>query len=352
MKFAQKTSKRIIKKAAKVKAKKSILKIAKYGQFLSSRPEGREAALAAWAYHENLKKSSTVKFDFTGIIVMTPSWLSEFVNTLRDCGIKKIEYLTEQNLSVRRSIQAVLADDQNHKVHPWRLCPTGQHWVRKHPLRVAPSKKHPDGEVTIRNGHCASNPSGKDQLYPDEIKQISSSFFSNLSNVPCPSKLGFEDGAKFDSLIAGWVQYWNEVLIPKEFLDPNLVKALIASESSFNAIKLASKKDSNSARGLMQILNKTRKIIADESGELKNHYVTANKKDLDDPNVNICAGVRWLFRKKDLASLKLKRPATWVEAAEEYKGDLKGIIKKDKKSVKDVEPFLKLLKELQECAKK
>ncbi len=92
---------------------KLVLQISKYGQFLTSRPEGREAALAAWAYHENLHKSSEVNFDFTGVIVLTPSWLSEFVNTLRDHGIKKINYQAEQNLSVQRSIQTVCDDEQD-----------------------------------------------------------------------------------------------------------------------------------------------------------------------------------------------------------------------------------------------
>ncbi len=41
-------------------------------------------------------------------------------------------------------------------VHPWRMCPYGEHWV----------KTHPEGSVTTRHEHCARNPSGKDQLYP------------------------------------------------------------------------------------------------------------------------------------------------------------------------------------------
>ena len=79
--------------------------------------------------------------------------------------------------------------------------------------------------------------------------------------------------------------------------------------------------------------------------------MTATKKDLNDPNVNICAGVRWLFRKRDLASTKLKRTATWIEAGEEYKVDVKALLKGNKKAQKDVAPFLKFLEEVHKCGK-
>lgn len=209
---------------------------------------------------------------------------------------------------------------QNAAVHTWRICPYGEHWVTAHPLHIPPSLRHPEGSVVSRRGHCAKNPSGKDQLYPDEIREISNQHFSNLRNKTCPLPLEFPNGSKYDDLIAGWVLYWNEVLHPSDPLDPNLVKALIATESGFNPNVLANKKKLNSARGLMQITNVTRKILGDESGELKDHFITATRADLNDPSVNICAGVRWLFQKRKLASLRLKHPATWIKAISEYKG--------------------------------
>lgn len=36
-------------------------------------------------------------------------------------------------------------------------------------------------------------------------------------------------------------------------------------------------------------------------------------------NFSICAGIRWLFRKKQLAEAKAKRPVSWREAVIEYK---------------------------------
>ncbi len=235
--------------------------------------------------------------------------------------------------------------------HPWRLCPAGEHWVSTHPMNVPPSKSNPAGSVTIRRGHCAKNPSGKDQLYPDEIFEIALASFKDLKLKPCPGDLGFKGkGTKFDDLIAGWTKYWNEVLKPIVPLNPNIVKALIASESGFNPEMLANKKNSNSARGLMQILNSTRKTLGDEKGELQDHYLTVTKDELNDPSTNICAGIRWLFQKQKLASSFLKRDATWEEAVMNYKGKLKSK-SGDPEAMKQNKIFLKYYEKLEKCEK-
>lgn len=105
-------------------------------------------------------------------------------------------------------------------VHPWRVCPYGEHWVKTHPLDVPPNKKNPEGSITTRHGHCARNPSGKDQLYPEEIREIAAQNFSDLKNMPCQLELKWPGKAgQYDKLIAGWTQYWNEVLKPDEPLD-------------------------------------------------------------------------------------------------------------------------------------
>ncbi len=235
-------------------------------------------------------------------------------------------------------------------VHPWRVCPYGEHWVRTHPLRVPPSRMHPKGSTTTRHEHCAHNPSGKDQLYPEEVQEIANQNFSNLKNKPCPLPLKFgTQGNKYDDLIAGWLRYWNDVLNPDEPLDPNLVKALIASESGFDPNQLASKKNSNSARGLMQITNETRKLLDGYHGDLKDHLITVTKTELNDPNVNICAGVRWLFEKRHQASAHFKRSATWVEAVWEYKGVKRAKTKKQAEKIKKI--FNDYYEGLQKCRK-
>ncbi len=234
-------------------------------------------------------------------------------------------------------------------VHPWRVCPYGEHWVETHPEHIQPSGRHPSGSVTTRHGHCAANPSGKNQLYPEESREISRQHFSVLAIKPCPIPLEFPNGAEYDDLIAGWVQYWNKVLKPTETLEPNIVKALIATESSFKPKRLADKKNQNSARGLMQVTNDTRKILENNRGEVKDHYISATREELNDPTVNICAGVRWLFHKRDLLSSKLKRQATWLETIKKYKGTSKVSKKREGKII---DKFQKRYEALQKCGKK
>lgn len=127
------------------------------------------------------------------------------------------------------------------------------------------------------------------------------------------------------------------------------MKALIASESGFSSSKLANKKNQNSGRGLLQILNKTRKILGDEEGELKDHFIAASRKDLNEPSINICAGIRWLFRKRRLASGKLGREATWEEAVYEFKG---GDTVPKKRSKELMDRFFEKLEILHKCGKK
>ena len=126
--------------------------------------------------------------------------------------------------------------------HPWRLCPAGEHWVHTHPLQVPPSKSHPDGYVTTRHGHCARNPSGKDQMYPDEMHEIANERFSTVKGKPCSLELSFgKNGSAYDELIAGWVQYWNEVFQPQDLLDPDLFKALVVQSGIHTRLSSAQK---------------------------------------------------------------------------------------------------------------
>ncbi len=201
------------------------------------------------------------------------------------------------------------------QVHQWRLCPLGEHWVITHPMNTK------SGKITTRHGHCAKNPSKKDQIYSNELKYIADKFFDGLSGPPSNKTLGFPQGNKFDKYIRGWTKYWNEVFEPKEKLDPDLVKALIATESGFRTqLRIKDGRGQGHANGLMQVTDSTQKILHDEKGELSDHLVNVDQKDLKDPNLNIAAGIRWLFRKKEIASSRLKREATWVETIIFYKG--------------------------------
>ncbi|MCK5074320.1 MAG: transglycosylase SLT domain-containing protein [Bacteriovoracaceae bacterium] len=208
----------------------------------------------------------------------------------------------------------------NKKQHPWRKCPIGEHWVREHERKIGVSEKNLDG-VTIVEAHCRKNPSHHEIFVADELHEIAKKYFKNVKTMPKADKLGYPHGNDFDELIGGWTQFWNDIFNPKEPLDPNLIKVLIASESSFD-VNISANSTIGKARGLIQVTEQTRKILTDQDGELKDFLITLSKKEFYDPNLNLAAGIRWLFHKQYLASHRLKREATWMEAIAEYKGIL------------------------------
>ena len=219
------------------------------------------------------------------------------------------------------------------KSHPWRLYEIGEHWVTDHSLWIPPTDKRP-GYYTTRDGHCAANPTRekgkliKDYLSTDEMQMMADRHFTNLSGPPIAGKLPDYVGSdNFDHFIRGWTKYWNEIFKPDEPLDPDLVKALIATESTFILKPPAPNAGfAGKAHGLIQLTDQAIKALGDPNGELLNHLIKISMEDTSDPNLAIAAGVRWLFRKRDLASRKLKRQATWREAIAEYKSYLSDMI--------------------------
>lgn len=208
------------------------------------------------------------------------------------------------------------------KSHPWRLCPIGKHWVDEHPMAV-PANWRREGYMTNRRGHCRQNQGTAEVYTADELNEIANQYFHELqsdpSAMPVPHDIGFKNGNDFDDLIAGWTKFWNEILKPEDPLTPDLVKALIATESSFILPKDRMSKD-GLARGLIQITENTRKILRDPKGELKNHLIDMTPAESRRADVNIAAGIRWLHHKKNLLASRLKRNVTWEEAIAEYKG--------------------------------
>ena len=237
-------------------------------------------------------------------------------------------------------------NSKKEKSHPWRMCPAGEHWVVTHPRHVTPSKKNPKG-VTIVEGHCRDNPSRKDQIYPEEIQKIALKHFNKLKYLPVSDNLDRKKGNDYDKLIAGWTKFWNEVLKTDESLDLNLVKALVKTESEFKekAKNRAGKR--NWARGLMQLTDETIKILKDEKGELKDFLVNIDQNDANDPNLNICAGIRWLFHKKKLLEHKLHRKVSWEEAVMEYKSYTRDLKMGKNRAMEQRDKFLELYKRLQ-----
>lgn len=121
-------------------------------------------------------------------------------------------------------------------------------------------------------------------------KKIVKKQFSTLGSLSNKGLSKYSQSKKFDQLIIGWTKYWNDVLKPKIPLDPLLVKALIATESSFrSSAKIKAGKKAGYARGLMQVTDWTVKILEDEKGELRDYLVNVDQKDMNNPNLNIAA---------------------------------------------------------------
>ncbi len=118
-------------------------------------------------------------------------------------------------------------------------------------------------------------------------------------------------------------------------LEPNVVKALIATESSFDP------KPEKYAHvyGLMQIIGETHQFLHGAKHDLRDYFICVSTSELLDSSCNICAGVRWLFRKRETASWLLKHQATWEEVVEDYKAILAKRINGKKYNPKPMEDF-------------
>lgn len=77
--------------------------INKFGDILTSRPAGRDAALAARAYLVP-DVASEIVLDFVGVKVLTPSWADEFIHGLEEAQIGSISFEHTTNPSVRATL--------------------------------------------------------------------------------------------------------------------------------------------------------------------------------------------------------------------------------------------------------
>ena len=193
--------------------------------------------------------------------------------------------------------------------------------VKEHPRKVPASKKNPTG-ITIVDKH----PRRLDGTYLDrkEIDKIIQNYDLKKLIYPKSDKPNiYSDSDKYDELIAIWTDYFNKKFPSDSLLDPDVVKALIGSESDFKLDPV-----NPSAFGIAQITKETFKSLQDPKGEVKEFIFTKfTLKDLKDPNVATPMTIRWLFRKKRLAQGKLGREPSAEEIILEYKGLLKSTSK-------------------------
>jgi hypothetical protein len=189
--------------------------------------------------------------------------------------------------------------------------------VHEHPMHVPVSKKNPAG-VTIRGQHLRRLKGT--YLDREEIDSIFKNYDRENLIYPAPKKLEFNNSDKYDEIIAVWTDYFNKKFSSDPPLDPDVIKALIASESEF----VEDPPRNIKAFGIAQITPGSFKALQDPTGEVKEFiFNDIRKKDLKDPNINIPMAIRWLFRKKRLAEGKLGRGADAEEIILEYKGLLK-----------------------------
>jgi len=83
------------------------VKVSKFGNLLVSRPEGKEAFLAAKAY---TLKAGEVEFilDFSDVDVLTPSWADEFISAIkREFANSAIKYENTSNPSVEETLKII-----------------------------------------------------------------------------------------------------------------------------------------------------------------------------------------------------------------------------------------------------
>ena len=102
-------------------------------------------------------------------------------------------------------------------------------------------------------------------------------------------------------MIQFWAEYWKDKgRLPKE-VDPLLIKAMIAAESSFRP-GVRTNDPRSTATGLMQLTESTLKTLKgnpDKKGyiEVKNYPIYLEDDERLDPLVNIAASIRWLGHK-------------------------------------------------------
>jgi hypothetical protein len=190
--------------------------------------------------------------------------------------------------------------------------------VREHPMHVPISKKNPTG-VTLRDRHIRRLKGT--YLDKDEIAKIFREYDRSKIVFPAKGKLEeYPNADKYDEQIAVWTDYFNKKFRAEPPLDPDVVKALLGSESRFLPDPPRSKK----GQGISQITPDTLEILQDPEGEAKEFTFTKmNRKDLKDPDIAIPMAVRWLHRKRVTAQSKLGRAPNHQELILEYKGLLK-----------------------------
>lgn len=76
------------------------IELKKFGDLLTSRPDGSEALAAIEPLLQNLPENEVLELDFKGVTTFTPSWADEFVTKLVDRFGNRVLFINGENPSV------------------------------------------------------------------------------------------------------------------------------------------------------------------------------------------------------------------------------------------------------------
>jgi len=203
------------------------------------------------------------------------------------------------------------------------VCEPGYHIVKGHYRNTKDGKTWVDIHKRKNRGN-----SKKMTYYPENLLYLfwnGQKTYKKLNRI-----IPFDGYHELDPIIQFWLDHWNTKFKKFPVIDPLLIKAIIAKESSFNP-KADPRVSHSSAYGLLQIVDKSRNALAKKiDSSVSMEYIKAERKDLEDPVVNIAVGTRWLVVKYFL----LKR---------NKKGNIHNLIKAyyGNKSEKENDKYLK-----------
>ena len=82
-----------------------IIELKKFGTTLTSRPTGKEAALALQPSLRDVKAGEVVEVDFTGVLTFSPSWGDEFLTPLLNTYGERLVLKNTINPSVKATLE-------------------------------------------------------------------------------------------------------------------------------------------------------------------------------------------------------------------------------------------------------
>lgn len=174
------------------------------------------------------------------------------------------------------------------------MCPPGYFVVHGHSRTCA------SGAVTWVDTHLRHRDHVKSGLLRENIPFL---YWNSKKEYPkLDPVFGFKSGSEYDPPIQFWLDYWKEQGSPfPADIDPMLIKILIAIESGFNEKAKSSGKNSTAA-GLMQVTNKTLRVLGGFQNkhhwaEVKNNLIRVKSQDMLEPVINIAVGIRLLSHK-------------------------------------------------------